>query len=60
MAEEKRRVLDSLEANACDWDERQLSINDMYNDPAVREGAIAYAARQAAYHRELKGKFYGI
>jgi hypothetical protein len=60
LAEEKRCVLASLEMNALDWDRHHTKVQDVYEDPAVIQGAEAYTAKQAAYQCGLKTKFHAM
>lgn len=55
--EEKRRVLISLERDALEWDAREGRCIDLYTDPAVRQGAAAYAAHQADIRRRRRARF---
>ena len=56
LEEEQRRVLASLEANGTRWDAREKHAEDI-GCPIIRQGAAAYAARQADLQRSLADMF---
>ena len=55
ITEEKRRVLVTLEGDACVWDTREATY--LQDNTPESQGKAAYAAKQAAIKRKLKTKF---
>ena len=55
IAEEKRRVLVTLEGEACAWDARETLHRE--DTSPESQGKAAYAAKQATIRRKLKTKF---
>lgn len=58
LLEEQRRTLVSLEKNAVIWETR--ATNYVHGDPILRQGAAAYASKQAAIQRLLANKFRAL
>ncbi|KAJ7164569.1 hypothetical protein C8R43DRAFT_1122450 [Mycena crocata] len=60
LAEEVRRLPISLEARATEWEVRAQEItgNSVITNQAEVDGAVAYAAKQAAMFRAIKGRVH--
>ena len=59
VQEEQRRVIETLEKTAVEWDLRQDVDVELTTCPVVAEGLGAYAAEQASLYRRLCAKFKG-
>ncbi|KAF7792933.1 hypothetical protein EIP86_004036 [Pleurotus ostreatoroseus] len=57
LAEERRRILVSLEKSALDWDRREGESAERSDCPITQQGLAAYAAKQAKILRALAAKF---
>lgn len=60
VAEEKRRVVVSLEKTAATWDTRGREPSRQVDCPVLRSGMDAYAAEQAYWRRDMAARFVSV